>query len=191
MPRLRPSILLLAFGTACAANGKGGATSETSVSPSTTQLVVGSSSVASMNVGVTNSVTAIASAVSTSRDSTYQLVRRVYAELQIPVSMENGSSRAVGNETLKIPRNLAGMRRQAIVDCGEKMGLPNAETWDIVMNILTYVEANPNGGSTVLTRIQAMGHDPSVSGREQTTCATKGDLEAKIATMVKLKASSK
>ncbi len=191
MKRLLPSVLVLVFSAACASQ-KGVAVGETSVTPNTTQLIVGSSSVNSLSVGMTSSTTSIATSVPTSQDSTYQLVRRVYAELEIPVSIENGSSRSVGNETMKVRRRLAGLTMQNIVDCGEKMGLRNAETWDIEMNLLTYVQKDAAGtGAVVMTRIQALGHDPSLSTRESATCSTTGELEAKIGRLVKLKATSK
>jgi hypothetical protein len=38
----------------------------------------------------------------------------------------------------------------------------------------------------VSTRIQALGHDPIVAGRDYSPCSTKGALEAKIGNTVKL-----
>ena len=181
MRHLRPSLLLLALGTACASAKPGG--SETTVSPSTTSLVVGSSSMGTMNIGTTNTYTAIATSVAVSPDSAFQVLSRVYAMLQIPVAPV-AAKRAIGNDEIKIRRRIAGMPMQNVLDCGDKMGLPNAETWDIHMNLLSYVEPAPGGRAQVLTRIQAMGNPTDVSNRDLTPCSTKGELEKKIGDMV-------
>jgi hypothetical protein len=85
-----------------------------------------------------------------------------------------------------VRRHVGGLAMQSVVDCGAKIGLPNAETWDIEMNVLSYVRDDGKGGSRVSTRIQALGHDPTVAGRDLTPCATKGALEAKIGVTIKL-----
>jgi len=181
MRHLRPSVLLLVFGTACASAKTGG--SETTVAPSTTSLVVGSSAIGTMNIGTTNTYTAIATSVSVSPDSAFQVLSRVYAMLQIPVAPV-AVKRAVGNDEIKIRRRIAGIPMQNVLDCGDKMGLPNAETWDIHMNLLSYVEAAPGGGARILTRIQALGNPTDISNRDLTPCSTKGELEKKISDMV-------
>jgi hypothetical protein len=126
---------------------------------------------------------AIATAVPVSPDSAYQLVIRVYAILDLPmVSVD--ANRAVGNDELKVRRHIAGLAMQDVLDCGEKLGTQNAETWDIHLNLLSYVKADPAGGSEVLTRVQATGSRPEGSSLRQTPCATKGELEKKIGDMV-------
>ena len=181
MRHLRPSVLLLVLGTACASAKSG--TPETTVAPSTTSLVVGSTIRSTMNIGTTNTYTAIATSVSVSPDSAYQVLTRVYTMLEIPVAPVE-VKRAVGNDEIKIRRRIAGMPMQNVLDCGDKMGTPNAETWDIHMNLLSYVEPAPNGGAQILTRIQAMGNPTDISNRDLTACSTKGELEKKIGDMV-------
>jgi hypothetical protein len=67
------------------------------------------------------------------------------------------------------------------------MGTPNAETWDIHMNLLSYVQPGPDGGAQIFTRIQALGNPIDGSNRDLTPCSTKGELEKKIGdTILKL-----
>ena len=182
MQNLRPSVLSLVFVCACASAGAPGP--ETVVATSTTSLTgIGGGASPGMNIGVNNSYTAIATTVKVSPDSAFQVLTRVYAQLQIPVSPVN-TKRAIGNDELKIRRRIAGMPMQNVVDCGEKMGLPNAETWDIHMNLLSYVQPGTDGGAQVFTRIQALGNPADGSNRDLSNCATKGELEKKIGDMV-------
>jgi hypothetical protein len=182
MRHLRPSVLFLVFASACASSGSSGP--ETAVSTSTTSLVTsGGASGSTKNIGVTNTYTAISTTVKVSPDSAYQVLTRVYAMLEIPVAPVD-VKRAIGNDEIKIRRRIAGLQMQNVLDCGEKMGLPNAETWDIHMNLLSYVQPGPNGGAEIFTRIQALGNPADGSNRDLTNCSTKGELEKKIGDMV-------
>jgi hypothetical protein len=181
MRHTSPALLLLVLGTACATAKPGG--SETTVAPSTTSLVSANPGSATMHIGMTNSYEAMATAVSVGPDSAYQVLTRVYAMLEIPVAPV-GAKRAIGNDEIRIRRRIAGLPMQNVLDCGDKMGLPNAETWDIHMNLLSYVEALPDGKAQVLTRIQAQGNATDISNRDLTPCSTKGELEKKIGDMV-------
>ena len=188
MRQLSPAVLLLVLGAACASGGKTGG-SETSVSPSTATLVNGAVG-GSMNISTTTTVTAIATAVPVTQDSAYALLTRAYVMLEIPVAPVD-QKRAVGNDALVIRRRIGGMPMQKVLDCGDKMGLPNAETWDIHMNILSYVEAGPDGKAQILTRIQAMGNPTDISNRDLSACSSTGDLEKKISDLVLKLASNK
>ena len=175
MRNLRSWIPLVVFGAACASSGA----SETYEAP------------AAMGRGrQVKEYTAIATAVPVSPDSAYQLLLRVYILLEIP-AVPREQKRSVGNDDLKARRHLAGIPMQNVVDCGEKLGLQNAETWQIDINLVSYVEADPKGGSQVLTKIQAMGNRPEGSSLRQTSCATKGEFEKKIGEMVNQLAAGK
>ena len=179
MRRLQPSVLLVMFGAACASAGGG---SETTVASSTASMVDGAT-MGTMNVHTTNEYTAIATPVPVSPDSAFQVLSRAYAMLEIPV-VPVATKRAVGNDEIKIRRRIAGMPMQNAIDCGDKMGLQNAETWDIHMNLLSYIEPGPNGTSQLFTRMQALGNPTDVSNRDLTPCSSKGELEKKISDLV-------
>ena len=184
MRQTRPSVLLLIFAGACATTSTGKpVTTETTSSSATTNLVGTNTAMGSMNIGTTNTYTAVSVAVPISPDSAFQVVSRAYTMLEIPVAPVS-TKRAVGNDQIKIRRRIAGIPMQNVLDCGDKMGLPNAETWDIHMNLLSYVQANPGGGSLVFTRIQALGNPTDLSNRDLTPCSTKGELEKKIGDLV-------
>jgi hypothetical protein len=179
MRRLQPSVLFVVFGAACASASSA---SETTVAPSTASMVDGAT-MGTMNVNTTNEYTAIATALPVSADSAFQVLSRAYAMLEIPVAPV-AAKRAIGNDEIKIRRRIAGMPMQNAVDCGDKMGLPNAETWDIHMNLLSYIQPAPNGTSQLFTRIQALGNPIDVSNRDLTPCSSKGELEKKISDLV-------
>ena len=168
MRKLSSLVLLIVFGSACASSGA----SETFEAP------------AAMGLGrQMKTYVAIATAVPVPPDSAYQLLLRVYAMLEIQM-VPSDRKRTVSNDDLKVRRHLGGIPMQDVVDCGEKLGLQNAETWEIDINLVSYVEPDPSGGSQVLTKIQAMGNRPEGSSLRQTSCTTKSAFEKKIGDMV-------
>ena len=175
------AIALVLVTAACSSVGGGGPV--TTVTPMTSGMLPTNGG--SVDVGATGEVTAISIAVAAAPDSAFRLLRAVYTRLQIPVAQVDSAHRTIGSPGLKARRSLAGMAMQNVVDCGEKIGVPNAETWDIRMDLSSYITTDGTGGSRVWTRIQALGNDPSVSGSDGTPCTSRGDLEAEIGNSVK------
>lgn len=180
------AVVLISAACSSSATGSGPVTT---VTPMTSGMLPTGGG--SMDLGATGEVTAISTAIPAPPDSAFRLLRAVYAKLAIPVAQVDLAHRTVGNPGLKARRNLGGMSMQSVVDCGEKIGVPNAETWDIQMDLSSYVTPDGADGSRVWTRIQALGNDPSVSGSDVTPCTSRGDLEARIGNAVKAMTVSK
>jgi hypothetical protein len=175
----------LSFATGCTRQGY--TAQPTAVAPVTTSIIVGGTSIA--NVGQTVEYTAIATWIPLSPDSAYALLKAVYAKLEIPISEQSDGAHSIGNEVIKARRRFGGMAMEKVVDCGEKLGIRNAETWDMQLNIVSFVTFDEKrGGSTLSTRLQVIGHDPTVSTRDESPCASTGDLELKIGNLVKIMA---
>jgi hypothetical protein len=181
-------IVLALASAACSASTSGG-TREPTVDPMPSGMLTTGSG--TMDVGATAEVTAIATPLPVSPDSAFKLLRAVYAKLAIPLSQVDSAHRTLANSGLKVHRQVGGMQMSRVVDCGDQIGVPNAETWDILMDITSYITADGPSGSKVWTRIQAVGNDPSTSGSQQTACTTQGGLEGKIGNSLKLMMTAK
>ncbi len=190
MSRFSPAVLLLVLGTACAgAKSTGGP--ETTVAPATPAFAGPGGTMTLTGGNVSNTVTSIASTIRLAPDTTFKILVTVYSKLGIPVAQQSDVYRTIGNDVLRARRKLAGMNMQDVIDCGNKMGLQNAETWDMQINILSTVTPDGKGGAQLSTRVEAVGHDPSVSNRDWIPCESKSNLEARIADMVKAAAAAK
>jgi len=121
-------------------------------------------------------------------DSAFRLLRAVYADLQFVPGRIDRSTREVAVTAAKVRRRLAGVSLTRYLDCGSKDNLPNAETYDIELSVLSQVSVNADSTSRVTTRIHAVASDPFHGAGNQTTCTTLGALEARIADGVKLRA---
>jgi hypothetical protein len=140
----------------------------------------------SIDAGGTAEVVPISTALPVSADSAYHLLKIAYVALEIPVTEEDPAKRLIGNDVLKAHRRIAGLPMQQVVYCGERMGVQNAETWDIQFELRSYIVPDQRGGSQLWTRIQALGHDPASSSRDMMTCTTQGNLELKIGNLMKV-----
>jgi hypothetical protein len=156
---------------------------DVTMAPQTTTLTPHGGSI---SAGGTADVVPISASLSAGPDSAYHLLKVAYVALEIPVTEEDPSKRLIGNVVLKARRHLAGLPMQAVVFCGERMGVPNAETWEIQLDIRSYIVPDGKGGSQLWTKLQALGHDPTTSNRDMMTCTTQGNLEAKLGNFMKL-----
>jgi hypothetical protein len=113
-------------------------------------------------------------------------VKKVYADLDIPVTLENPPEHRLGNPNFFKSRNMGGASMTNWVDCGSGMTGPNALTWRIFMMSLTDVIPNGKGGTTLKTTFTAIGQDVTGGSADRIPCGTTGRFEQSILNRVKL-----
>lgn len=117
--------------------------------------------------------------VAASPDSAWRVLRMVYAALQIPVTLEDASTRRVANPDFHRTRQLGGTRLSRYVDCGAGMTGPNADSYRVYMSLASYVVPAPEGAE-VRTKLIASAVDVAGSGTDRLPCGSTGVLEARI-----------
>jgi hypothetical protein len=173
------------FATGCASGGGKQPAPDVSVAAAPQQITMASGQNVRFNTSTTT--VAVAELIPVGADSAYNLLLKVYADLQIPTTSLDTRMRTVGNSNFKIRRRLGGVTLVKYLDCGNKDGVPNAESYDIVLAINSGVggSATP-GASSISTSVTGTATHPVFS--TQTLCSTTGELEKRIAAEVKLKA---
>jgi hypothetical protein len=136
-----------------------------------------------ITIGGTATAVGIPGEVAAAPDAVFQALSAVYADLAIPATEVTPKDRAIGNLSFKARRRIGGVPMQRYFDCGGSGGQPNAETFNLVITINSYVTAGRDGGSVVTTRIQAVGSDPAHGDSNQLRCTSEGELELRIAQM--------
>jgi hypothetical protein len=111
-------------------------------------------------------------------------VRKVYLDLEIPVTVENPSAHQIGNNNFAKSRTFAGRPMETLIDCGRSMTGPKAATYKIYMSLLTDVRTDEKGGTLVQTTFVPVGQDIVGSG-DRVPCGTSGDLEQIVLSRVK------
>jgi hypothetical protein len=105
-------------------------------------------------------------------------VKKVYGDLQIPVTLENPAGHQIGNRNFTKSRTLAGQSMVEFVDCGTGMTGPNASSWRIYISMITVVQPNSKGGTNVQTVFVPSGQDISGTSADRVPCGTTGRFEA-------------
>jgi len=177
---VRP-LLCCALLAACSPNN---AAPDVSVAPVSGRVVTSAGS-GVVDLSRSSAIVGVSTAVNASPDSVFAALRAVYKELGVTTPLLDPARRVAGNEFLKARRRFAGAPMQGYFDCGMNMSQPNAETYDLEIGIVSVVTPSAGGNSTVTTTLTAAGSDPTFGKDRQVRCASSGELEKRIVTMVR------
>lgn len=104
-------------------------------------------------------------------------VKKVYADLEVPLAVENPSARQIGNANFYKSRSFAGQSMVQFVDCGSGMTGPKSASYRIYMSLLTDVIPDGKGGTKLQTTFVPMGQDLAGGSTDKIPCGTTGRLE--------------
>ncbi len=149
------------------------------VTTQTVQGLAGGSTVA-----MVNNASAVGSTVDGSVDVTWSALQSAYASLEIPLSMRDNAKKSLGNTAFRTRRRVGSVPMIRAVDCGGESGMPNAETYDITLEITSLVTPTPDGRSRLQTLVQGSARRPSGGNVTEVRCTSLGGLENKISEMV-------
>ncbi|HEX3867241.1 MAG TPA: hypothetical protein VHV78_10825 [Gemmatimonadaceae bacterium] len=103
--------------------------------------------------------------------------KAVYADMGVPVTIENPSAHQIGNNSFYKTRTFAGEPMAQLVDCGTGMDGPKAASYRIYMSLLTIIQPDGKGGTDVQTTFVPIGQDMSGGASDRIPCGTTGHLE--------------
>jgi len=104
--------------------------------------------------------------------------KKVFADLDVPLAVENTSTHQMGNPNFFKSRTFGGEPMATLVDCGSGMTGPKAATYRIYISLLTSIATDGKGGTTVQTTFVPMGQDISAGSADRIPCGSTGRLEA-------------
>lgn len=188
MHRNSTRVLLVAAITAagCASGSSGGAapTPNVTITPVTQRIVTPGTT---LNINTVDVNAGHSHVIIGTMDAAWTALNVVYSDLKIPITTLVDAQHLLGNENFKVRRRVGEIPMQRILDCGNAQGIPNAETYDIVMTISSFLAPNPKGGLTLITRIDATGRSPTFARENAVACHSSGTLEKDIAERVRKK----
>jgi hypothetical protein len=180
-------VVLVALSAAGCAGSKGGTAANptpTTITPITQRVVTPTSNININTVDVNAGYTQL---IVGSMDAAWTALNVTYGELKIPIGTLVDGQHLIGNDAYKVRRRIGRLPMQQILDCGNAQGIPNAETYDIMMSISSTLTTNPKGGLNLITRIDATGKSPNFSRDASVACHSSGALEKEIAELVRKK----
>lgn len=175
-------VLIALIATACTTAGSAGRVPVQTAPSATTETIVtgtgGKVQISSMNIDTDVRLFSTGTPA-----QVVSVLPAVYAELGIPLTVNDASRRTVGNAGWKTRRSIGKVPLHRYLDCGSSGTIKNAETYQVLMSIVTTVRPNEKGGSIVATSITATGKNPITSSSQEVRCASLGDLEIRIRDM--------
>lgn len=111
--------------------------------------------------------------------------KKVFADLDVPLIVENTSTHQMGNPNFYKSRTFGGQPMAQLVDCGSGMTGPKASTYRIYISLLTSIATDGKGGTTVQTTFVPMGQDISAGSADRIPCGSTGRFEQNFLDRIK------
>jgi hypothetical protein len=137
----------------------------------------GPSELRTLNTGVSTAEAPVGAAPA----KVFSMLPGVYEALGVPVNTVMSDAGTFGARDARMPRRLGKTSLSQYVDCGANAaGAPNADTYAVVMTVLTRVTpATSGGGSLIATQVVANARPVTVAGHN-VACSSTGRLEEEI-----------
>lgn len=163
----------------------GGSRLEAGARPSTTVL---SGAAGSTTLGTVTSSSVAKRELAVPIDSVWQALPAVFDSLKIPVTTVLASEYTMGNEGVKLRRAIAGVNMPNYLNCGGTIGMPNADTYDINLSLITQLQKVEGSDriTNVVTMIDATARPNMGSTINPVACSSTGRLEDRIFRILKL-----
>ena len=124
-------------------------------------------------------------------EKAWAALQEAYTTLTIPVTELNQQTRTIGNNAYRVRRRIGDVPTMRALDCGGDSGMPNAETYQLMLTVKSRIIANDAGGSVVQTTLEGTGKNATTAASSDVRCSSMGALEKKIADLIKAKVAAK
>ena len=113
----------------------------------------------------------------------WAVVARAYADVGLPPGTAQEGMRTYGVPRMTLRRELSGTPLARFVSCGATMGIPNANTYDVTLSVISRLTGFDQNKTIVQTQIRAFARPTGVSANP-ITCSTTMELERRIANLI-------
>jgi hypothetical protein len=116
-------------------------------------------------------------------DKVWDALPAAYHSLSIPITVNEPANHVIGTERMRTHHYLGDVRLSKYLSCGESAGGLNADAYDVNLSMITRLQPNSSGGTTVLVTVDAAAKPGSVSG-QYNSCMSTGQLETRLVRFV-------
>jgi hypothetical protein len=148
--------------------------------PSTQTVASARNSSISMSATPTADVTHLA----WSADAVWRILPSVFDSMSVPVATIDQVRKTIGNPSWKTRARLGKAPLSRYLDCGNTQIGPNADSYDVLLSVLTTVTPEGANGATLTTIVEAQAK-PVTYNQAYSRCSSKGGIEMRIAELVK------
>jgi len=116
-------------------------------------------------------------------DQLWNVLPAVFAELEVPVTLRVQEERTIGNPEFRVRRQLGGVRLSRYLNCGDQLGNPNADNYQLTIRIIAQVLGGTGESARLMTVVDGSAK-PVVGSGGPVSCASSGNLEKRIVELV-------
>jgi hypothetical protein len=117
--------------------------------------------------------------LSTAADAVWRIMPSIYDSLGITVNTMDQARKSIGNSGYKIRQRLGKVRLSTYIDCGQTQIDANADSYDVMLSVMSTVSAKTATSATVTTIVEANAK-PVTYNQGYSRCTTKGTLEKRL-----------
>ena len=154
--------------------------SSTSTARPATQTISGGAA-GSMTIATTTSSDVVHLAFTP--DAVWRIMPSVYDSLGVTVSTMDQARKTIGNANFKVRQKLGKKPLSLYLDCGASQIGPNADSYDVVLNVMSTVSAEGAQGAVLTTIVEAQSK-PVTYNQAYSRCSSKGGIEKRISDLV-------
>jgi len=114
----------------------------------------------------------------------YDALRKVYADLKVPLTLEDSTTGEIGNLKFYRSGSLGGSQLSSYLSCGTGVTGPYADQYRVYMALRSIVAPASEEGTLLRTVLVAAAMDISQGARQAMPCESNGRLEILIGKMV-------
>lgn len=116
-------------------------------------------------------------------DKAWAALPATYGELGIEPGIIDSKQHVFGTAGETFRREMGRQRLSKYFDCGATAGMSNSDNYDLYIRVISQIVPQGDKLSSLRTQAEATAHANAVSG-QVVRCASTGELERRIATMV-------
>jgi hypothetical protein len=116
-------------------------------------------------------------------DKVWSAMAPAYDSLGIPLTVVDPANHTIGNQGLQARRRIGTTRIGEYLNCGNGEGGPSADIYDINLSMVSRLQTNANGGTTITTTVDGAAKPASFTG-DYIKCGTTGELEQRLVKFV-------
>lgn len=114
----------------------------------------------------------------------FLLLRDAYAELKIPLEVNDSVQRAIGTSKVIRRGDLGGRRLSLYFECGSVFTGAIADAYRIDVTLVTFVAPHGEDGSTIRTVLLGQAINVTEGANPTAACTSTGELEKRIHQML-------
>ena len=117
-------------------------------------------------------------------DVAWKALPAAYDSLGIPLNVMDLPQHLIGNQGMKLRQKLGMTRLSKYLDCGGTQIGPNADSYEVLMAVITHVGVNAQGVTELWMRVSAVAR-PMAFSQPYSRCTSTGEIEKRLVELVR------